>query len=488
MKIKFIKRLNLLLFILSVSMAACGPVFKEGEKITISRDKINKYWRLNNVVMSGDTLVLEKANAKLASRVALKNFTISADLYTTDGAEGSLDFHTASAGDGTLKGYSVKINNSDYRVGSLQKTGSLSLIRNNYVRMATDGKWFNLIVEVKSNNITVLVDDKIISEYVQPENPARIAGLEERVLSDGLIVLQKTNEPGTIQVGEIQMQVYSDELLPVTVSELVNDNTGEMLSLINQQGFPVIDYHGHLKGGMTIDQICHHGRNNGYNYGIASNCGLNFPVTNDSSLRAYYDEILSEPVFKAMQCEGREWITLFSPEAIARFDYIFTDAMTWTDNKGRRLRLWIPEETFVDDEQQFMDMLVGKIEAELSQEPVDIYVNPTYLPEVIAPGYDRLWTPERMDRVIKVLVENDVALEINSRFKIPSVAFIKRAKAAGVKFTVGTNNAGNTDLGRLEYSLKVIKEAGVTAKDMFLPRPAGDKKVIKKGLPAKITG
>jgi histidinol phosphatase-like PHP family hydrolase len=133
-------------------------------------------------------------------------------------------------------------------------------------------------------------------------------------------------------------------------------------------------------------------------------------------------------------------------------------------------------------------MLVGKIEAVLSQEPVDIYVNPTYLPEVIAAGYDRLWTPERMDRVIKVLVENDVALEINARFKIPSIAFVKRARAAGVKFTLGTNNAGNTDLGRLEYSLKVIEEAGITADDMFVPRPAGDKKILKKGLPAKITG
>jgi histidinol phosphatase-like PHP family hydrolase len=93
-----------------------------------------------------------------------------------------------------------------------------------------------------------------------------------------------------------------------------------------------------------------------------------------------------------------------------------------------------------------------------------------------------------MDRVIKVLVDNDVALEINSRFRLPSLEFLKRAKAAGVKFTMGTNNGGNTDLGRLEYSLKVIEEAGITADDMFLPRPAGEKKVIRKGLPSKITG
>ena len=178
----------------------------------------------------------------------------------------------------------------------------------------------------------------------------------------------------------------------------------------------------------------------------------------------------------------------FTPDAIAKYDYIFTDAMTWTDHKGRRLRLWIPAETFVDDEQQFMDMLVGRIESVISQEPVDIYVNPTYLPVNISASYDRLWTPERMDRVIKVMKDNDVALEINARFRIPNMAFIKKAKAAGLKFTFGTNNADNTDLNRLEYSLEAVREAGLTPDDIFIPRPADEKKVLKKGLPVKITG
>ena len=141
-----------------------------------------------------------------------------------------------------------------------------------------------------------------------------------------------------------------------------------------------------------------------------------------------------------------------------------------------------------DDEQQFMDMLVGKIESILGNEPVDIYVNPTFLPAKIAPDYDRLWTTERMDRVIKVLKDNDVALEINSRYKLPGMAFIKRAKEAGVKFSFGTNNGSNNDLGRLEYCLRAIKEAGINGGDMFLPRSSGNKKVIKSGLPLKITG
>jgi len=355
------------------------------------------------------------------------------------------------------------------------------------VRNAADDQWFDMQISVKANHISVKVNDKLISDYIQPDKPQRIAGKEGMILSSGRVIIQKSSEAGSIQIDKISIASLPDSPREIP-DPLTVDSVGEALTKLNQMGFPLIDFHGHLKGGLTADQVSEHGRKYGYNYGISPNCGLNFPVTNDSSLIAYFNNLAPEPVFKAMQCEGREWITLFSPETISKFDYIFTDAMTWTDNKGRRMRLWIPAETFVDDEQQFMDLLVGKIEAILNNEPVDIHVNPTYLPGVIAADYDKLWTPERMDRVIKALKDNDVALEINARFKIPSLAFIIRARAAGVKFSLGTNNADNTDLNRLEYCIKIIKEAGITPQDIFLPRPSGDKKVLKKGLPAKITG
>ena len=163
---------------------------------------------------------------------------------------------------------------------------------------------------------------------------------------------------------------------------------------------------------------------------------------------------------------------MFSPEWMAKFDYIFTDSMTWTDDKGRRMRLWIPREVHVDDEQQFMDMLVRKTVGIISSEPIDIYVNPTFLPAVIAEKYDELWTEERMAKVIAAAVANDVAIEINARYRLPSIRFIRQAKQAGAKFTCGTNNGGR-DLGTLEYCKRAIRECGLTKDDFFTPgRPA----------------
>jgi histidinol phosphatase-like PHP family hydrolase len=74
-----------------------------------------------------------------------------------------------------------------------------------------------------------------------------------------------------------------------------------------------------------------------------------------------------------------------------------------------------------------------------------------------------------MDRVIKALVDNQVAFEINNRRRIPSPAFIRRAREAGVKFTFGTNNASADDLGRMDYALEMITECGLTTADMWIP-------------------
>ena len=87
-----------------------------------------------------------------------------------------------------------------------------------------------------------------------------------------------------------------------------------------------------------------------------------------------------------------------------------------------------------------------------------------------------------MDRVIAAAVKNDVAIEINSRFRLPSEAFIRRAKAAGAKFSFGTNNGGK-DLGRLEYSRTMARRCGLRKADMFMPKPDGLKPVQTKGLP-----
>ncbi|MBN2632273.1 MAG: hypothetical protein JXR66_01875 [Bacteroidales bacterium] len=240
-------------------------------------------------------------------------------------------------------------------------------------------------------------------------------------------------------------------------------------SCSNNSEFPLTDLHVHLKGKFTLEDAVIKSAAENINYGIAFNCGYKFPIHSDSQIDSVVSLMKNYPQFyMAMQAEGREWVNIFPEESRAKFDYIFTDGMTFTDAKGRRNRIWIKEETWIDDEQEFMDYLVGVIVKILNEEPVDIYVNPTYLPAQMADRYDFFWTDERMDKVIDAAVKNNIAIEINNRYRIPSYDFLKRAKKAGAKFTIGTNNADENFSGA-EYGREIIKKLRLSPQDFYQP-------------------
>ena len=158
----------------------------------------------------------------------------------------------------------------------------------------------------------------------------------------------------------------------------------------------MVDYHVHLKSGLTLEQALARSRRDGIFYGIAVNCGKGFPVQDDEAARKFVETMKGQPCFVAMQAEGREWTQMFSHPPPRLFDYVFTDSMTWTDNRGKRMRTWIPDEVgAIADPQEFMDTLVDRAVGILEHEPVDIYVNPTFLPDAHRQGLRRRSGPTR---------------------------------------------------------------------------------------------
>ena len=243
------------------------------------------------------------------------------------------------------------------------------------------------------------------------------------------------------------------------------------------------DYHVHVKGDLTLEDALRRSRETGIYYGIAINGGLGFPISSDAGLEPFLREMQGLPVYTAFQAEGREWVRLFTKATLEKFDYVFTDAMTWTDGNGKRMRLWIADDVgVIDDPQLFMDTLVDRATAIFANEPIDIYVNPTYIPEQLAAEYNRLWAPARMKKIVDGLAAHGIAMEINNRRRIPSAAFIRLARQAGVKFACGTNNSGAADLGRNEYCAEVVREQGLRAEDFWTPPGNGRKAVQRKPL------
>jgi hypothetical protein len=244
-----------------------------------------------------------------------------------------------------------------------------------------------------------------------------------------------------------------------------------------------VDYHVHVKGDLTLEDTLRRSKELGIAYGIAINGGASFPISSDAGLEPFLRETKGKAAYVAFQAEGREWVRLFTRPMLERFDYVFTDSMTWTDDSGKRMRLWIKEEVgTIADPQAFMDTLVKRATAIFRDEPIDLYVNPTFLPDAIRADYDRLWTPARMQAVVAGLAANRIAMEINNRYRIPSAAFIRLAKQAGVKFACGTNNTSSADLGRNEYCTEMIRACDLRAEHFWTPPADGQKAVQRKPL------
>jgi len=392
-----------------------------------------------------------------------ENFLLTTEVYTMPGANASILFHTNKRD--LSQGYEVIIDNSS--VGNwdhLLKTGSLKSVRNIHYKMVENESWFSLSVKVEENHIYIAVNGHPVVDYIEPEMPFRTPENKYMTLGTGTFAIKTLF--GNTGVRFRNMQVTA---LPAAEKQKNEDpEFVRRITELHTRYFPLVDYHVHEKGDLTLPLLMERSARLGINYGVAANCGLKFPIETDAHLEAYQASIAGLPIFKAMQAEGREWVDMFSPELVKEFDYAFTDAMTWTNANGTRMRLWIPEETEVGDPQDFMDQLVTQIEKVVT-EPIAIYVNPTYLPAEIAQLYDELWTDERIERVVRALVENNVALEINSRLELPGDKVISRAKEAGVKFALGTNNTNAENLGRLEWALEKVDQHQLQPSDMFLP-------------------
>lgn len=419
-------------------------------------------WDLRGeATISDGFLTLNEGATALLNKGSYTNFELTLTLRLTETSKGFLAFHSNEA---MTKGYRIALDNNLNDEEWWTKTGSLLGVRNLTKSVVKSNEWFDMILRVEGNAITVLLNGNPVVEYIEPAAPYRTAEHTSQFLSKGTFALK--SDTGSIEVSAMSLaQLPATTDLSTQLAEAI-DETDDHIIRLHQENFPVLDYHVHLKG-INADEAAAQSRRYGINYALAPNCGIGFPITSDEEVLQYLKEMEGQPFIQAMQGEGREWPETFSKEVRDRFDYVFTDALTFTDRKGRRTRLWIPEEVFIEDEEQFMELIVEKIVA-VMQEPMDVYVNPNFLPEVMNDRYDAFWTEERMDRVITAMKDTGKALEINHRYRIPNQAFIQKAKDAGLKFTFGTNNADG-NFGKMEYCIEMKEACGITVADMYKP-------------------
>nr|WKN34981.1 DUF1080 domain-containing protein [Tunicatimonas sp. TK19036] len=137
-----------------------------------------------------------------------KNFQFKADVKTTSGSNSGMYFHTEYQEDGwPSKGYEVQVNNShtDWR-----RTASLYGIDDVRDAPAKDDEWFTQEITVKDSVITIKVNGKTVTEYVEPKDAKETAGDGQRYLDKGTFALQGHDPKSKVYFKNIMVKALPD--------------------------------------------------------------------------------------------------------------------------------------------------------------------------------------------------------------------------------------------------------------------------------------
>jgi hypothetical protein len=405
-----------------------------------------------------------------------KDFELMAEVKTEPFANSGIYIHTAYQDHGwPSKGYEVQINNSHQGSGNyreLKRTGSLYAVRNIYKSCVNDGEWFRIRIRVNGNRIRIWVNDLPTVDYIEPAKPIRRPEMAQRVLSRGTIALQGHDPGSRVAYRSVKVRILEDEADPAATSPATTKGYGVDPLQMDQLGadyMPFIDFHIHLRGGMTATKAVERQAVLGVNSGVLKNIGVGWPIETDSQLREFLDSIGHKPLFVGLQVNDRDWMTKHSADLLQRLDFVLGDTMIMPmpTDVSEPVKLWIADQYTIEDPEAWMERYVQHNLRVLS-EPITILANPTYLPPAVADLHEQLWTEERMRKVIQAAIDNDVALEINGSSGLPSDRFIALAKEMGAKFSFGSNNFNDVPID-MSRCFEAIKKHGLTKKDMYVP-------------------
>lgn len=133
------------------------------------------------------------------------NFEFKASVMTKPGSNSGIYIHTRyQEASWPVHGYEVQVNNSQ---GDWKRTGSLYDIVNVIETYVGDDEWYTEYIKVEGKRIIVKINDIVVVDYTEPENPKRDPGeRQHRVLKGGTFALQGHDPKSTVYYKDIMVK------------------------------------------------------------------------------------------------------------------------------------------------------------------------------------------------------------------------------------------------------------------------------------------
>ena len=235
----------------------------------------------------------------------------------------------------------------------------------------------------------------------------------------------------------------------------------DQIKRLKEKAIPLTDFHIHIRGGMSYEKAIDWAQKTGIRSSAIENQGRNWPLSNDSAIRAFINNGKRFPeLLIGLQVNERDWHQVIDSSLIKELDFILSDTMVMDGQK-----LWLEDDYNIEDEEAWLQKYFNH-NLQILNEPITILANPLYLPGKMMHRYGDFWTIERQIMIIDTAVKNKIALEIQSNTQFPHIEFMKLAIEKGAKISIGRNNMDDR-VNELKRSLDWLEELHVKPENML---------------------
>jgi hypothetical protein len=178
-----------------------------------------------------------------------RNFELSAEVWTDAYSNSGIYVHTRYQQEGWPDaGYELQVINSNppaEKMGGYiehKMTGSIYAIRNTWAAPVKNHEWFNYRIRVVGKTIQTFINDKLICEYAEPENPWRPADKKGRLLGSGTFALQAHDPGSLVKYRNIRVKILpKDAAPPAGLVPLEDRELDELITQASNDNIPLID-------------------------------------------------------------------------------------------------------------------------------------------------------------------------------------------------------------------------------------------------------
>jgi histidinol phosphatase-like PHP family hydrolase len=247
------------------------------------------------------------------------------------------------------------------------------------------------------------------------------------------------------------------------------------------QARPLVDNHAHTTfsdGVLSVEQLIEVVTARGVRPSIADHCSgdVRGALHTVDDVRVYLDELERHDVLRGGEFCWHDSLWRELPDHLAaRFTHRIGSVHAIFLPDGAVMHAFYSPWPAVLDPQRYMDAHVENVEAFAAEMPVDILAHPTLLPMKLRKmPLEELWTEEREERAVAALARAGIAFEISNRYR-PHERFVRRAAAAGVRISLGSDGHTAEQVGQISWPREVAARAGVREEELFDPLVHGSR-------------